>query len=83
MFRHSLTYVISLLLILVFSEYSFSEETKEESNKEVKEEPTKEEEEKEEYIEDKVKDFDSFEGFIQVYQDPETSDLYFHWKRTN
>ena len=77
MFRHSLTYVISLLLILLFSEYSFSEETKEESKKEVKEEQTKEEEEKEEYIEDKVKDFDSFEGFIQAYQDPETSFLYF------
>ena len=77
MFKHLLTYAISLLLILFFSAYLISDEIKDENAKEVIEEQTKEEEEKEEYIEDKVKDFDSFTGFIQAYQDPETSSLYF------
>ena len=77
MFKHLLTYAISLLLILFFSAYLISDEIKDENAKEAIEEQTKEEEEKEEYIEDKVKDFDSFTGFIQAYQDPETSSLYF------
>ena len=47
MFKHLLTYAISLLLILFFSAYLISDEIKDENAKEVIEEQTKEEEEKE------------------------------------
>ena len=33
-------------------------------------------EEVKEYIQDLIKDFSRFEGFFEVYQDPETSDIY-------
>ena len=79
MFRHLLTYVISLLLILLFSEYSLSDEIKDENAKEVKEEQTKEEKE---YIEDTVKDFTSSSGYIHLYQDPKTGSLYFKITQT-
>ena len=70
-----------LLLMMTFTQNSFSEasEKPEESNKEVAAEHNEEEKE---YLEDKVKDFESSEGFIQVYQDPETSSLYFKIKES-
>ena len=76
MFKKPLIHLLSLLLLLTFTQISFSEESDkpEESYKEVANEEIEEEKE---YIEDKIEDFESSEGFIHVYQDPETSSLYF------
>ena len=75
MFKKPLIHFLSLLLLLTFAQISLSEENdkSEESEKEVSDE---QKEEEKEYIKDKVEDFESSEGFIQVYQDPETSSLY-------
>ena len=76
MFKKPLIHFLSLLLLMTFTQISLSEESdkSEEIDKEVSDE---QEEEEKKYIEDKVEDFESSEGFIQVYQDPETSSLYF------
>jgi len=81
MFKKSWINFLSLLLLIAFAQISLSEEAdnSEESDKEVSEEKKQE---KKEYIEDKVKDFESSEGFIHVYQDPETSWLYFKIKES-
>ena len=70
MFKKPLIHFLSLLLLITFTQISLAEES------DIEVAATEEEDEKE-YIEDKVKDFESSEGFIQVYQDPETSSLYF------
>ena len=79
MFKKPLIHFLSLLLLITFTQISLSEESdkSEENDKEVADE---QKEEEKEYIEDKVEDFESSEGFIQVYQDPETSSLYFKIK---
>ncbi len=81
MFKKPLIHFLSLLLLLTFAQISLSEENdkSEESEKEVSDE---QKEEEKEYIKDKVEDFESSEGFIQVYQDPETSSLYFKIKES-
>ena len=81
MFKKPLIHFLSLLLLLTFAQISLSEENDklEESEKEVSDEHKEEEKE---YIKDKVEDFESSEGFIQVYQDPETSSLYFKIKES-
>tara|TARA_B100000029_G_scaffold104154_1_gene94648 strand:- start:291 stop:2801 length:2511 start_codon:yes stop_codon:yes gene_type:complete len=81
MFRKTLIHFLSLLLFISFAQFSSSEENDklEENDREVENE---QEEKGEEYIEDKVKDFESSEGFIQVYQDPETSSLHFKIKKS-
>jgi len=81
MFKKTLIHFLSLLLLITFAQISLSEESDklEESEKEVTDKPKEEEKE---YIEDKVEDFESSEGFIQVYQDPETSSLYFRIKES-
>ena len=75
MIKKPLIYFLSLLLLLTFAQIPLSEESEKEVNDEQKEE-------EKEYIKDKVKDFESSEGFIQVYQDPETSSLYFKIKES-
>ena len=79
MFKKPLIHFLSLLLLITFAQISLTEESdkSEENDKEVADE---QKEEEKEYIEDKVEDFESSEGFIQVYQDPETSSLYFKIK---
>ena len=81
MFKKTLIHFLSLLLLMTFAQLSLSEESDklEGSDKEV----TDEQKEKEkEYIEDKVEDFESSEGFIQIYQDPESSSMYFRIKES-
>ena len=79
MFKKPLIHFFSLLLLITFTQISLTEESdkSEETDKEVAD---AQKEEKKEYIKDKVEDFESSEGFIQVYQDPETSSLYFKIK---
>ena len=81
MFRKTLVHFLSLLLLLTFAEISLSEESdkSEENEKEISDE---QKEEEKEYIKYKVEDFESSEGFIQVYQDPKTSSLYFKIKES-
>jgi len=81
MFRKTLVHFLSLLLLLTFAEISLSEESDklEENEKEISDE---QKEEEKEYIKYKVEDFESSEGFIQVYQDPKTSSLYFKIKES-
>ena len=76
MFKKPLIHFFSLFVLLTFTQISLTEESdkSEEKDKEVAEEQKEKEKEN---IEDKVEDFESSEGFIQVYQDPETSSLYF------
>ena len=76
-----LIHFLLLLLMMTFTQVSFSEasENPEESNKEVADEQNEDEKE---YLQDKVKDFESSEGFIQIYQDPKTSSLYFKIKES-
>ena len=87
MFKKSTIYFLTLLLFMSFSELSLSEEVAEEIDIEAVEETAEaaEEEEKEEekdFIKDIVEDFESSKGFIHVYQDPETSSLYFKIKES-
>jgi len=84
MFKKSTIYFLTLLLFMSFSELSLSEEVEEEIDIEVVEGIAKEEEEEEEkdFIKDIVEDFESSKGFIHVYQDPETSSLYFKIKES-
>ena len=78
--KHIIHFLL-LLLMMTFTQVSFSEasENPEESNKEVADEQNEDEKE---YLQDKVKDFESSEGFIQIYQDPKTSSLYFKIKES-
>ena len=87
MFKKSTIYFLTLLLFMSFSELSLSEEVDEEIDIEVvegiaKEEEEEEEEEEKDFIKDIVEDFESSKGFIHVYQDPETSSLYFKIKES-
>mgnify|MGYP001320614141 FL=1 len=79
--KKHLIHFLLLLLMMTFTQVSFSEasENPEESNKEVADEQNEDEKE---YLQDKVKDFESSEGFIQIYQDPKTSSLYFKIKES-
>ena len=81
MFKKTLIHFLSLLLLLTFAQISLSEESdkSEESEKEISDE---QKEEEKEYIKDKVEDFESSEGFIQIYQDPKSSSLYFRIKES-
>ena len=73
MFKKPWIHFLSLFLLIAFTQTSLSEETNEEVVKEQNEETR-------EYIKDKVENFESSEGFIHVYQDPESSSLYFKIK---
>ena len=63
--KKHLIHFLLLLLMMTFTQVSFSEasENPEESNKEVADEQNEDEKE---YLQDKVKDFESSEGFIQI-----------------
>ncbi|MCS5549292.1 MAG: hypothetical protein NZ766_02555, partial [SAR86 cluster bacterium] len=86
MFKKSTIYFLTLLLFMSFSELSLSEEVEEEIDIEAVEgtaETAEEEtEEEKDLIKDIVEDFESSKGFIHVYQDPETSSLYFKIKES-
>jgi len=83
MFKKSTIYFLTLLLFMSFSELSLSEEVEEEIDIEAVEETAEEEaEEEKDFIKDIVEDFESSKGFIHVYQDPETSSLYFKIKES-
>jgi len=70
-----------MLIFITFAQISLPEESdkSQESDKEVAD---KQIEEEKDYIEDKVEDFESSEGFIHVYQDPKSSSLYFKIKES-
>ena len=79
MFKKPLIHFLSMLLLITFTQISLTEESNK-TEESVKEVADAQKEEGKEYIKDKVEDFESSEGFIQVYQDPETSSLYFKIK---
>jgi len=70
-----------MLLFITYAQISLSEESdnSEENDKEVVD---KQIEGEKDYIENIVEDFESSEGFIQVYQDPKKSSLYFKVKKS-
>jgi len=63
-------FLVGTVFLLFLSAFAFTEE---EPAKEVSEKKEK----KKEYLEDAVKQFTTFEGYIKTYQDPKTSNLYF------
>ena len=77
MFKKSIIYFLTLTFFMSFTELSLSEEIEEETDIETAEEKAEEEKDEKEFIKDTVEDFESSKGFIHVYQDPETSTLYF------
>ena len=82
MLKKSTIYFLPLLLFMSFSELSLSEEVEEEIDIETLEEITEEEEKEKDFIEDVVEDFASSKGFIHIYQDLESSSLYFKIKES-
>ena len=82
MFKKSTIYFLTLLFFMSFSELSLSEEVAEEIDIEAVEETAEAAEEEKDFIKDIVEDFESSKGFIHVYQDPETSSLYFKIKES-
>ena len=81
MFKKTLMHFLLMLLFITYAQISLSEESdnSEENDKEVVD---KQIEEEKDYIENIVEDFESSEGFIQVYQDPKSSSLYFKIKES-
>ena len=65
--------------LLFFSLSSFTEEIKEQTTE--TEVQATETEDKTEYIKDITKEYESFDGYIQAYQDPKTSSIYFSLKK--
>ena len=82
MFKKSTIYFLTLLLFMSFSELSLSEEIDIEAVEGTAETAEEETEEEKDLIKDVVEDFESSKGFIHVYQDPETSSLYFKIKES-